>query len=219
MLKKDTHNDLKGVFLIEFLSLGESWIQKYSEIFWEHVAELRDVNRYRSSALWKTDNYKEYFDYLFYHFPKDKSYEYKIGYAFKKVQIQVESNDIIKQHQQEWLEHIIIDNISSDKIVMVFQFICELNESVRRTAIKVFLDNNQDFETFNKLSLVPNHWSCSGSFVPAYKKQIDFLESLYPLVDGIKFLKHRSKIKSQVEMLYKMIKKEEIEEIVRKLYM
>ena len=219
MLKKDTHNDLKGVFLIEFLSLGESWIQKYSEIFWEHVAELRDVNRYRNSALWKTDNYKEYFDYLFYHFPKDKSYEYKIGYAFKKVLIQVESNDIIKQHQQEWLEHIIIDNISSDKIVMVFQFICELNESVRRTAIKVFLDNNQDFETFNKLSLVPNHWSCSGSFVPAYKKQIDFLESLYPLVDGIKFLKHRSKIKSQVEMLYKMIKKEEIEEIVRKLYM
>ena len=219
MLKENVHNDLKGVFLIEFLSLGESWIQKYSEIFWEYMAERRDLNRYRNSALWKSDNYKEYFDYLFYHFPKEIIYEYKIGYAFKKVLIQVESNDIIKQHQQEWLEHIIIDNISSDKIVMIFQFVCELNESVRRTAIKVFLDNNQDFETFNKLSLVPNHWSCSGSFVPAYQKQIDFLESLYPLVDGIKFLKHRSKIKSQVEMLYKMIKKEEIEEIIRKLYM
>ena len=85
--------------------------------------------------------------------------------------------------------------------------------------IKIFLDNNQDFEMFNKLSLVPNHWSGSGSLVPAYQKQIDFLESLYPLVSGIKFLKHKIKIKSKVEMLHEMIKEEEVEVICRNLYM
>ena len=32
-------------------------------------------------------------------------------------------------------------------------------------------------------------------FIPAYRKQINFLESLYPLISGIQFLEHRSKIK------------------------
>lgn len=66
---------------------------------------------------------------------------------------------------------------------------------------------------------MPNHWSGSGSLVPAYQKQIDFLESLYPLVSGIKFLKHKIKIKSKVEMLHEMIKEEEVEVICRNLYM
>ena len=146
-------------------------------------------------------------------------YNWKIKYAFKDILTHVEMDKIINQHQQEWLERIILDNLLSDKIVTIFDFVCELDENLRRNMIKIFLDNNQDFETFDKLSLVPNHWSGSGSLVPAYQKQIDFLESLYPLVSGIKFLKHKIKIKSKVEMLHEMIKEEEVEVICRNLYM
>ena len=219
MLKNGGLDDLKGTFLIEFLSLGESWIKKYSDVFWEHATKHIDIDHYRNSALWKSENYKEYFDYIFYHFPEEEIYSWRIGYAFKDVLTRVETDDIIKQHQQEWLSHIIIENVSSNKIVSIFEFACELDENVRRNAIKVFLDNNQDFEMFSKLSLVPDHWSGSGSLVPAYQKQIDFLESLYPLVSGIKFLKHKAQIKSKVEMLHEMIKREEVDEICRNLYM
>ena len=146
-------------------------------------------------------------------------YSWIVKYAFMDIMTEVENDDIIKQHQKEWLEHIIINNLLSDNIVVIFDFICELDEYLRRNMIKIFLDNNHDFETFNKLSLVPNHWSGSGSLVPAYQKQIDFLESLYPLVSGIKFLKHKIKIKSKVEMLHEMIKEEEVEVICRNLYM
>ena len=219
MLKKCRLDDLKGTFLIEFLSLGEDWIQKYSEVFWEHVAKHIDLDHYRNSALWKSENYKEYFDYIFYHFPEEEMYSWRIRYAFKDVLTQVETDVIIKQHQQEWLNHIIIDNVSSNKIVMIFELVCELDKDTRRNAIKIFLDNNQDFETFSKLSLVPNHWSGDESLVPAYEEQIDFLESLYPLVPGIKFLKHKARIKSKVEMLHEMIKREEVEVICRHLYM
>lgn len=219
MIKKGRLDDLKGTFLIEFLSLGEDWIQKYSEVFWENAAKHIELNHYKNSALWKSESYKAYFDYIFYHFPEEEMYSWRISYAFKDVLTQVETDVIIKQHQQEWLNHIIIDNVSSNKIVIIFDFICELNEDLRRNAIKIFLENNQDFETFSKLSLVPNHWSGSGSLVPAYQKQIDFLESLYPLVPGIKFLKHKARIKSKVEMLHEMIKREEVEEICRNLYM
>lgn len=146
-------------------------------------------------------------------------YSWKIKYAFMNVLAQAENDAIIKEHQREWLSHIIIDNLSSDKIVNIFELVCELDEDMRRNAIKAFLDNNQDYEAFSKLRLIPNHWSGSGSFVPAYQKQIDFLKSLYPLVPGMKFLKHRARITSNIEMLYEMIKREEVEVIFRNLYM
>ena len=219
MIKNDRHCDLKGIFLIEFLSLGEDWIQKYSKLFWDNASNHIELNYYRNSVLWKSERYKDYFDYIFYHFPEEEMYNWKIKYAFKDVLTYVEINDIIMQHQQEWLKHIIIDNSLSDKIVTIFDFVCELDEYLRRSMIRIFLDNNQDFETFSKLSLVPNHWSGSGSLVPAYQKQIDFLESLYPLVSGIKFLRHKARIKSKVEMLNEMIKREEVEVICRNLYM
>ena len=109
--------------------------------------------------------------------------------------------------------------MSNDKILIIFSFVCELDEYLRRNSIKLFLDNNQDFETFSNLLLVPNHWSGSESLIPAYQKQIDFLESLYPLVSGIKFLKHKVKVETDVEKLHDMIKREEIEEICGNLYM
>lgn len=219
MIKKDRHCDLKGIFLIEFLSLGDDWIQKYSEVFWGHAIKNIDFNYRRNNALWKSENYMKYFDYIFYHFPENKIYSRMIKYAFKNIMTEIKTDIIIKQNQQDWLNHIIIDNAVSDKIVTIFDFVCELGEETRRNAIKIFLDNNQDFETFSKLLLVPNHWRGSGSFVPAYQQQIDFLKSLYPLVSGIKFLKHKARIKSKVEMLYEMIKREEVEVICRNLYM
>ena len=219
MLKHDKFNDLHGIFLIEFLELGESWLRKYAEVFWEQEKEHRDSDCYKNSALWRAENYKKYFDYIFYHFPEGKLYNWRMGNAFRNIFTQVEADEGIRQHQQEWLCHIIADNASSNKIVAIFKFVCELDEEMRRNAIKIFLDNNQDFETFSKLSLLPNHWSGSGSLVPVYQKQINFVESLYPIVSGIKFLKHKVKIKSQVEMFHEMIKREEVREIYRNLYM
>ena len=67
--------------------------------------------------------------------------------------------------------------------------------------------------------LVPNHWSGTNSLIPAYQKQIDFLESLYSLVPGLQFLKHKAKIKAKVDALYEMIKREEVEEICTNLYL
>ena len=131
----------------------------------------------------------------------------------------VETDKVIDQHQRDWLEHIIIDNVTSDNIVLVFEFVCELGEDVRRFSTKVFLEHNQDYEMFSKISLVPNHWSGSGSLVPAYQKQVDYLQSLYPLIPGVEFLKHKALIKSKVEMLQEMIKREEVEEVCRNLYM
>lgn len=220
MLKQSDFVDFNGVFLIEFLSLDEIWLQRYSEIFWEHVEKYNTPNRCRNNALWKSNEFIKYFDYILYHFLEEGMYRWQIGFAFKDMLTYIEDN-VVKQHQKEWIMHIVTENAFTQWIDIIFEFICELDDDIKRSAIQTFLDNNPNFETFDKLSIVPNHWSGKGSegFVPAYQEQIGFLESLYPIVSGIKFLRHREKIKSEVEQLRDRIKQEKVAVICRNLYM
>lgn len=219
ILQESQSIDLNGVFLTKFLALEESWIQKYSAFFWDDEAKHKGYNQYRNSALWKTENYIEYFDYIFYHFPKEEMYLWRIGCVFKDAFTCEDDDTNIELHQKEWIKHIITVNSSSEIINIIFDFVCELKYEIRRLAIQTFLDINQEYETFSKLSLLPNHWSGNESLVPAYQAQIDFLESLLPLVHEVKFLKHRALIKSRIEMLREMIKREEVDVICRNLYM
>ena len=219
MLKQGRYVDYRGTFLVDFLLVDETWLQKYSESFWENAQNNIDYDIDRIKALWQSNNFIKYFDYIFYNFPEVEFYKWRIGSTFKEILTHDSVDSITKQHQQEWLTHIITQNASSDWIYVIFEFVCELDDDTKRTATQTLLENNSDIETFNKLSIIPNHWSGWESLIPAYQKQINFLESLYPLVTGIKFLNHRAMIKSKVEMLQQMIKIEEIEVIHRNLSM
>lgn len=210
----------RRTFLTTFLSLGDSWRQKYAEHLWKKEKDDRNFepNKYQNSALWKSGDYKRNFDSIFFYFSEKKDCNYCIVNVFRGLLTQTETDDTIKQHQQDWLNHLIIDNLSSDdKLVVIFEFLCELDEDLRRNAIKRFLEHNQNPETFEKLTLVPNDWSGTNSLIPTYQKQIDFLKSLHPLVPGLQFLKHKAKIKAKVDALYEMIKREEVEEICMNL--
>lgn len=219
MQKRDTLADLNGFFLIEFLAIDESWLQKYSNVFWEHVIKHKGYDNNKCNTLWKSDHYKEYFDYIFYHYPEEVWYRWRISSAFKDLLAHIGNNTVIAAHQQEWLTSLITDNAFSDKITVIFEIVCELSDDVRRNALQTFLDINSDFDVFKEIDIVPNHWFGSGSLVPAYQRQVEFLESLYPLVPGIKYLKHRNLIKEKIESLREMIKREEVDEIYRNLYM
>ena len=75
------------------------------------------------------------------------------------------------------------------------------------------------FNIFNKIPLIPYHWSGGESFIPAYEKQINFLKLLYPYVTGTKYLRHKKKIKDQIEWLEGKIEQEKVDVICRHLYM
>ena len=221
MIKQGSHIDYHGTFLIEFLLLDQTWLHKYAMSFWEDIQNNTNLDsyKYKNNALWQSEYFIKYFDYIFYSFPKEEFDTWRIGSALKEILMYNNNYSITKQHKQEWLTHIITQNASNDWIYVIFDFVCELDDDIKRNATKTLLENNSDFETFNKLFLLPNHWIGWGSFIPAYQEQIDYLESLYPLVSGMKFIKHRAMIKSKIEKLRKMIKREEIEEIQRNLSM
>ena len=57
MLANSESVDVNGTFLLEFLSLKRDWIQEYSKFFWEQVANHRELDIYKNSALWKSDKH------------------------------------------------------------------------------------------------------------------------------------------------------------------
>ena len=218
MLNNGRLTDYSGVFLSAFLQQDESWIQLYSDVFWRRASEVLDHDCHRQVILWKANDYMSLFDFLFDHYPKDL-YPRRVSNMFKDMLSNAGNDPVVRQRQQEWIIHHIRENAKNDAIRLFFDAICELDDEIRRIAIETFLKSNPDYDSFEKITLIPNHWSGTGSFVPAYQRQKEFLTSLLPLVSGLSFLRHRAFISRKIEWLEEMMKTEEVEEIYRNLYM
>lgn len=153
------------------------------------------------------DRFMEIFDDIFYNLLKNK-------HLFVFTNLMKQRDDVlVKQNQFIWLEHIIVENAFSDSIYLIFDFISTLDEEVKMLAIKTFLSKNNDFDIFKKLSISSNSWFSVGSLVPAFQKEIDFYESLIPILSGIDFLEHKKLIKERIERLKISVEREKIEQI------
>lgn len=217
VLKNIEYTDMNRSFFTAFSSLSESWLQKYSDVFWDFANKSFGRPQFGTDALWKADNFIKYFDYIFYHFPKNKYHILILKETFEHILSNTEDN-IIKERKQQWIDHIITQNISSENILQIFNIISMLDNDTRRNAINKFIDLIPEFEEFDRLQLLPTSWNGDETFIQVYKDQIIFLESLYPMFSNIKYLKHKAKIVSLVEKFKGMIHEEEIKYVSRNLY-
>jgi hypothetical protein len=80
----------------------------------------------------------------------------------------------------------------------IFQLIAEFSYERRIDFISYFINKNDSFEIFKKLTLEPSLKSWSGSRVPYLQKDKDFYNSLLQNMNGIRFLEHRQKIEKQI---------------------
>ena len=78
-IKTDACIDYDGSFLVKFLSLNESWLKNYSDLFWYSIKNHREISSYRLKSLWKSDNYKKIYDFIFYNMPKEDFLVLNIG--------------------------------------------------------------------------------------------------------------------------------------------
>lgn len=214
LLKRDCYFDSDGTYLLSFLSKDECFIKKYSEILWKNYEERNDHIFSLCNVLWTSENYIVYFECIF----KNRSYCLYNGWSIESFyeRILLSTNDeIIKCKQMHWIEYMINKNAKNDEIIDLFYAIAVCRDEVRRKALKLFLQRNQDIEMFKKLSLFRNSLSVTGSFVPALERRIKFLESLYPLVSGMNYLEHKVFIQNQIESLNKEIKSEKVNELLK----
>lgn len=192
------------------LSSDRKFISEWAKVFWQNTSNADEQDWYMCSALWESDIYMDCFDSIFNDAPKEGMAKYNVGTVLKGILTNANDDEVIKDRKLKWLKHVIEENAFSDEIEQVFYIVCELDADVRRECIKTFLENNSDFDTFNKILIIPMESSWLGSCIPLYQTRIDFYKSLYPFVSGTKFLKHKNEIRQRVERLQDAIKQEEV---------
>ena len=100
---------------------------------------------------------------------------------------------------------------------MISEAILGFAEEKRIEYIKLFLSCNKDLELFKTWQLFSCSMMWSGSQVPLIQKQIDYLNHLLPLLNGLDYLNHRKYIEDEIENKKKYMDKIEIDEILRGL--
>ncbi|MFQ1815555.1 hypothetical protein ACK36E_15025 [Aeromonas veronii] len=160
--------------------------------------------------LWERQNYIEDIEnYAKYLYHKDV-HAYRYGDSvFSKIFINSENSDEHIHRKKEFCRNTIKKNASDIPFAcFVFNVLQHLDIDFRRELIAVFLHENNSFEDFQGLDYELTTRSWSGSRVPILDREKNFLESLLPLFNSIKFLKHKLYVEKQIENKEKSIEYE-----------
>ena len=97
------------------------------------------------------------------------------------------------REKQNFLLSTLIETPYHDAYFMEFIFstIAEFDFERRRSFIALFLKHNNTFEDFRKLRLEPSSKTWSGSAVPMFQAEMEYLESILPLLNSVSYLKHK----------------------------
>lgn len=222
VLRHDQLIDYHGEFLRKFLTIDDSWIASYAEVVCEGISQspICNYGTERYKTLWMSEDYERYFDCIFdTAFKMNELYcGFQIADCFKVMLGHGEEETIVSERQKEWIEHIVRKYAKDDKIIFLFSAISECESDLRQRAFRDFLQLNTDYEMFKKLPLDPSCWGGEmGEMIADLHKKIEFLESLHPYVQGIKYIKHASRIRDRIAFWKDQIEHEELEAICRKL--
>ena len=100
----------------------------------------------------------------------------------------------------------------------LFSAIEENKNEQRTVALRKFLEQTDDYDLFKELPLEPSHWGGRGSMIPYMQERITYLTSLLPMLSGLKFLKHKQRVKNDIDNWRAWIKHEEIKELLESLF-
>jgi hypothetical protein len=163
--------------------------------------------------LWERKNYLEEIEgYAKYLQCKDEhSYRYTeniFSKLFAKGKGKAESEEM--SIKKDKFFRVSIKNNAHDIkfICFIFNAARYLSENSRRELLGLFINANNKFEDFQTLDYELTTRSWSGSRVPILEREKNFLESLLPLFNSIKFLKHKSYVEKQIEDKLKSIEYE-----------
>lgn len=213
MLKNYEYIDYDGTFIVKFLSLGNSWLENYADYFWNSMKDNKDIPDGMLENLWKSNNFIEIYDCIFYNLPIENFVFLSIGTNLSDNLLIKSDDKLVCKNQKKWIKHIISKNAKNELIIYIFSIICNMDSNIKRSALQTFLKHNHEFSTFDKLNLLPSSWITVDSSVEIYEEWLEFLKSLLPMLEDIKFLQHRSKISKKINDIENFILNEKIRDI------
>ncbi len=211
MIENYGETDILGNYLIEFLSNDDAFINRYAEELWKGSVRF-DNNR--NKALWKSNGYIKHLDSILYSSEPYRWESLAFYLEFPKIFEDSNLDAEIKMRQEKWVEHIIKENSNTEWIYPIFDFLSELDNNLRSIGIKTFIENNKDYQIFERLSLTPKFYSSFGGFSKLYQKEIDFLESILKDFYGVELLEHNIRIGQLIKYFKDKIENEKLEDII-----
>ena len=219
------HEDFDGALLYAIISVDAEFLYRYLDCLIANQGDYfrmdDDYDIARLLRIWDTEQYMDLADGVF-----DYCYS-KRGEAIhwlycSPVNMMLHhkaSHQEITVKQDLWIKHTIEKySYDGERMYQLFSAIEELPCERRKKAVEKFLSINADPDIFERLPLEPSHWGGNGSMIPYMQERIEYLRSLLPLVSGIKYLKQKQRIESEIGCWKERIHSEEVRELLESWY-
>ena len=214
MLSYDNHCDYDGQFLKEIYSVRTSILDKYID----SLINIDSFSDYQEKycCFFDLGDFVEIYNKIFEQLIRNCRFpKITVPYFLESLLLKNENKPDLFEKQDEWIcQCIQLFSKDETKMYCLFSVISKLEIERKKIYVLIFLENNPLFEDFERIPLIPTSWSCSGSVVPMYFAWIEFLESLLPNLVGLKWIKHKNYIETQISYLKRKIESEQIDEIL-----
>ena len=191
--------DLDPNFIFEYID----WIDKQKEQS-HHFHDTRDY-----SFLWRRENYEEMMSQIVEHLYTREQERRVLHEKFFILTEGARDNALIEERQDSLLTNLMENRHKDFEFIrFLFGAIGDFSYERRFRFIALFLKSNNNFEEFEKLPIVPATWSWQGSAVPMYQTCVEYLESLFQLLNTVDFLQHKQYVERQVHWLREKIEQE-----------
>ena len=210
VLKTDWHRECNNQIFTYILDLDPNFIFEY--IDWidkqkEQSHHFHDTRDY--SFLWRRENYEEIMSQIVEHLYTREQEPRVLPIKFFILTEGARDNALIEERQDSLLTNLIENRHKDFEFIrFLFGAIGDFSYERRFRFIALFLKSNNNFEEFEKLPLEPATWSWQGSAVPMYQTCVEYLESLFQLLNTVDFLQHKQYVERYVRGLREVIEQE-----------
>ena len=211
------HVDYDGVFLIEYLKKAPEFIDSYLN----QVAVISDFRQYepymeRLMGVWKDSVYINKVDYIVDKLSKMRDdNRWAFIECVRIILKSKQSNDELIVKQDKWINHYIERKHSdTEYMIDLFEVLSEFPNDRKRSALIKYLSLNEEYDSFKNLPIELNSWGGSGSMIPIMQARIAYLSSLFPYLSGVKFLRHKQRVKEMIDIWKERIKHQEVLELL-----
>ena len=211
-INMNNHFDHDSKSLNKLINLDNTFLEKFLNKLFEKKEYISSHDIYGDfSIIWSRDDYETiFFDLIKKLFLISKTKRFLIqGEILQSFFSYKQGRDDLKERINNVIKkYIDIFKENEEKMIFIFEYICELSFERRKEFIVYFLEKNSSYEIFAKLSLESNHRSWSGSLVPELQKDKDYYNSLLEPLSEIKFLKHKQRAEKHISYIEKDIERE-----------
>lgn len=222
LITYDKNTDSDGQYLIYFVQKEITFIDEFIEVtLKKDNSVLPDDAAKRLSAIWNSDMYMQYANYIFNLLYNNEDLnkwgiETYIAYLF----MSDDNSETINDRQDKRLSHFIENNCDNSEFMkIIFSSIAEaeLSSERRRKHIVHLIKLNPDPQLFKEIELEPRGYGGIGSLIPYMEERMSFLKSLLPELGGISYLEHKQRVEQLIEAWRRRIEREQIDEVLSDL--